>query len=544
MRISLLYSALIWMIGLLPVHPMLHAQTKALDAIAPVMAGELPWATLEPTGQASECVTPAQRRSIQERLHRARLALPAEPTAAERSAAVRFRHPMVWKADLEGLYHAGVLTAQADHNPLSGSLDYACGARSCDGHTGTDYMAFPFPWWAMDQDLAEVVAAAPGKILLKDDGHFDRNCSLPDSNWNAVYIIHSDGSVAWYGHLKSGSLTAKAVGESVAAGEYLGIAGSSGRSTGPHLHFELRDASGNWLDPYEGGCGNAADSWWLEQRPYRDTRIAAVGFHASIPDWLLCADPGEDAIDWRHTFYKGDEAYIGVYLQAPYTGLDIGVRVLDPMGRVATILRHDFAGSAVAGFALFSLDLAHSDAYGTWTVDIQVGDETVVRTFDYCFNDAVCACRTPTGSRAVYQGSASYGLYWDPLDEAVAYRIQKKGPRNSTLELTSTNYDLTELDRGGSYRFRVRSMCGPIGSAWGPWVSMTVPSMDERPEAEHAMLRHQRIEAYTLYNALGQQLWSGTEAPQWEHLHLAQEGTWYILETRRGSSVERRMVLR
>ena len=52
--------------------------------------------------------------------------------------------------------------------------------------------------------------------------------------------MHADGSVAWYGHMKAGSLTNKAVGQTVSSGEYLGIVGSSGNSTGPHLHFGIR----------------------------------------------------------------------------------------------------------------------------------------------------------------------------------------------------------------------------------------------------------------------------------------------------------------
>ena len=38
-------------------------------------------------------------------------------------------------------------------------------------------------------------------------------------------FMHADGSIAWYGHMKSGSLTEKQ--DTVAQGEYLGIIGSS-----------------------------------------------------------------------------------------------------------------------------------------------------------------------------------------------------------------------------------------------------------------------------------------------------------------------------
>ena len=64
----------------------------------------------------------------------------------------------------------------------------------------------------MDYDQVYVVAAAPGVIVFKQDGNFDRNCGFTGDPWNAVYVQHADGSVAWYGHMKNGSLTPKAVG--------------------------------------------------------------------------------------------------------------------------------------------------------------------------------------------------------------------------------------------------------------------------------------------------------------------------------------------
>ena len=54
------------------------------------------------------------------------------------------------------------------------------------------------------------------------------------------------------GHAEKGSLTTKAIGETVNQGEYLGIVASSGCSTGPHLHLEVYDADVQLVDPYEG----------------------------------------------------------------------------------------------------------------------------------------------------------------------------------------------------------------------------------------------------------------------------------------------------
>ncbi len=146
-------------------------------------------------------------------------------------------------------------------------LDYGCGYRTYDtndgyNHTGTDFFSWPFGWKKMDDDKVRIVAAAEGIIVGKEDGYDDRSCQWGgNDSWNAVYVIHSDGSVAWYGHMKNGSPTDKSIGESVQAGEYLGIMGSSGISTGPHLHFELHDAEGNVIDPYGGSCGPSNSLW-------------------------------------------------------------------------------------------------------------------------------------------------------------------------------------------------------------------------------------------------------------------------------------------
>lgn len=54
---------------------------------------------------------------------------------------------------------------------------------------------------------------------------------------NAVYILHEDGIESIYGHLQTIKVKE---GQRIAPGTVIGTEGSTGRSTGPHVHFELR----------------------------------------------------------------------------------------------------------------------------------------------------------------------------------------------------------------------------------------------------------------------------------------------------------------
>lgn len=93
----------------------------------------------------------------------------------------------------------------------------------------------------------KTVVAVVNGVVLRSRMVTDRS----NRTWewgNYVSVIGDDGFTYYYCHLASRLVTA---GERVEVGRALGIEGSTGRSTGSHLHFEVRNASGTSIDPTE-----------------------------------------------------------------------------------------------------------------------------------------------------------------------------------------------------------------------------------------------------------------------------------------------------
>ncbi len=82
-----------------------------------------------------------------------------------------------------------------------------------------------------------VYAVAKGKVIVS---------GYDDASGNKIAIRHADNSVSYYMHLNSRGV---GVGQNVMGGQIIGRVGSTGRSTGPHLHLGFKDARGKWINP-------------------------------------------------------------------------------------------------------------------------------------------------------------------------------------------------------------------------------------------------------------------------------------------------------
>ena len=89
------------------------------------------------------------------------------------------------------------------------------------------------------------IGAAYGATIVASDGGTVTIAGVNGGYGNCVMIDHGNGYYTLYGHMSS---IAVSVGQSVSQGATIGYVGSTGVSTGPHLHFEIRQGS-TILDP-------------------------------------------------------------------------------------------------------------------------------------------------------------------------------------------------------------------------------------------------------------------------------------------------------
>jgi murein DD-endopeptidase MepM/ murein hydrolase activator NlpD len=244
-----------------------------------------------------------------------------ETRAAAQAPTPVFRYPVVPGAIISGYF---------DHNPQSGQVTFYNGQRnlsssygfyfSCtspnmydfvgcqdpvsgepgcannrelwyDGHKGIDY-EYSASWHTGDTcDPARftgithpVYAPAAGKVMFA--GY---DASRPANGWH-IRIRHDlngnsnyddDNFRSNFLHFTANALAVK-TNDLVSEGQYLGLGGSTGYSSSPHLHFEVQKSSDNFqtsvwsVDPY-GWSAAGTDPW-----PYQNTRLWNINLSKKV----------------------------------------------------------------------------------------------------------------------------------------------------------------------------------------------------------------------------------------------------------------------
>jgi hypothetical protein len=263
------------------------------------------------------------------------------------------------------------VTAYFDHS----GVDWACGDYQYSGHRGNDYGVGS--WSGMDAGR-NLVATAPGSVVATNDGEDDR-CSTGDCGGgggygNYVKIQHADGKSTYYAHMRKWTV-AVSTGDTVSCGTYLGQVGSSGNSTGPHLHFEVRESSGSSSDPFDGDC-SFPPSYWVSQGAYMG--LPGVVCESVEPcaaaGELRCGDVIESANDAAgstraHAFYGcGSTTWSGSEIAWSFsTSLDEPVSLtLGGLGADLDLFALASAACDGSGCLAASTNPKTSDEYLSW----------------------------------------------------------------------------------------------------------------------------------------------------------------------------------
>jgi murein DD-endopeptidase len=273
-----------------------------------------------------------------------------------------------------------------DLDPGAGIRDWDCSGYTYDGHRGYDSVIRSFREQAIG---VPIFAVLDGLVVDAHDGEPDQNTAWVDVPANFVILDHGGGFYALYWHMKRGSVAVR-TGQTVTAGTQIGLTGSSGFSTGPHLHFESWN-NRQWFEPSAGPCRSGA-SFWKSQPPVaRDLYVADVylargeiAFDSNLA-YLL------DDVARTSTFPAGNQL---ISLKLDLRNLPGGstwrLRVLDPRGATVVDESGSWGNSVLFQWAYGVFWSQRNFTPGRWRFLVDVND---ARAVDVPF--------TVTASRAV-----------------------------------------------------------------------------------------------------------------------------------------------
>ena len=330
-----------------------------------------------------QCLTYTERQFIFKEIEENIQLLNIDLKSDHRKKSLAFDWPLQKDTSLAFNNYFGISNYVDQDTAINSILDYNCLSRSYDGHKGTDIFTWPFPWYMYNNGYVNVIASEDGIIINKHDGYDDDHCAnTMGGTWNAVYVQHYDGSVAWYGHLEKNTLTSKQIGQSVVKGEYLGKVASSGYSTGPHLHFEIYDSMWNLIDPFQGTCNILnQNSWWLNQRAYRVPTLNALLTHSAKP---VHGCPGiNEEPNISSNFNIGDTIFLAAYFSDRQSGDSAVYRVFDANNNLWQTWNQVTSTTFNASWYYWKRLLPQNGPFGYWRFEIEFQNQIFSHEFLY-----------------------------------------------------------------------------------------------------------------------------------------------------------------
>jgi hypothetical protein len=197
-----------------------------------------------------------------------------------------------------------------------------------------------------------------------------------------LYILHDDNTISIYGHLKKGSLTSKKEMDAITQGDFIGLVGSSGNSTGPHLHFEVNDINGSVIDPFAGNCNDTAtESLWESQIPYFDPGINRLMTATQGPKFGACIADGEASYE-SSSFKPGDKVIYAAYYHDQVINSESIFRITFPDGSDYQYFSFLSPETYFGSYWYWEFTLPLDAPQGTYTYSCSYAGKEIKTTFD------------------------------------------------------------------------------------------------------------------------------------------------------------------
>jgi murein DD-endopeptidase MepM/ murein hydrolase activator NlpD len=311
-----------------------------------------------------------------------------------------------------------------DVDPRSGTFhDYNGGPYTYDGHTGHDIGLANFG--SMDAGVPEYAAAA-GTVEAVQDGNYDRNTAMatyPPANY--VDINHGNGWHTIYYHLRTDTILVH-VGDTVVQGQVLGLAGSSGNSTGAHLHFEVQH-NGDVVEPeYD------PNTYWLDPLPYQGSVSAVLTAGVTSSHTALVNDhSAEEQPVSANVFRQVSGQEFSMWFSGFTRANDAAAfRFYKPDGTRYSSLDRSFTASlSRGGWWYYYFTLPANLDLGTWHVGVEINGTELARTSFQVTSAGAGAAHVTQGSTYAPNGRTT------PIDFGTA----SQGGTPPQLSFTITN---------------------------------------------------------------------------------------------------------
>lgn len=263
--------------------------------------------------------------------------------------------------------------------------------------------------WRDHNGVDLTLKAGPGPILAAMDGTVTSAAYSGDAG-NRVIIDHGSGLETVYMHLSAFSV---ATGDKVQAGQQIGVEGSTGASTAPHLHWGVR-INGAWTDPvaWASQQGITVDGTVPQPGDFPATTQPTTAAAAAAPTGTVAGYSGEQLTNAAEIVRAGGALSLDTWT--------ITVGVMTAMGEssLRNITYGDAAGPDSRG-------LFQQRANGAWgTLEDRMNPYTAATNFFtalvkvpgyHSLEPTIAAHKTQINADPYH-----YEKYWDPATTVVA----------------------------------------------------------------------------------------------------------------------------